>query len=205
MVWLRGHNRSSQGFLSGGHHREVNMAEAYSGGRREKLGERLFNDFITYVPSHTVRQAWLRFFGAHIGAGSSICMGSTVLGLSRLHIEENCSIGFRVLLDARGGLRIEHDTVIASDVQIITGKHVADSDDFGIVMDPVRIGHHSWIASRATILQDVTIGVGAVVGACSMVNRDVDDMGIVVGVPAKVVGKRNSSLQYSGHYRPILY
>jgi putative colanic acid biosynthesis acetyltransferase WcaF len=181
------------------------MAEAYVGSRREKFGERLFNDFITYVPSHTVRQAWLRFFGADIGRGSSILIGSTVLGIGRLRIGENCSIGFRVLLDARGGLEIEHDTVVASDVQIITGRHLIDSDDFGIVMDPVRIRHHAWIASRATILQDVTIGVGGVVGACSMVNRDVDDMAVVVGIPAKLVSKRNSSLQYSGHYRPVLY
>jgi putative colanic acid biosynthesis acetyltransferase WcaF len=181
------------------------MSEVYFPSVRERLGERLFNVFITHVPSHTIRLGWLRFFGARIGRGSSILMGSTVLGLGRLRIGDRCSIGFRVLLDARGGLEIDHDTVLASDVQIITGKHVVNSADFAVQMGEVQIGHHAWIASRSTILQDVTIGTGAVVGACSLVITDVDEMGIVAGVPATLRGKRDSSLQYSGEFRPILY
>ncbi|TRW80491.1 acyltransferase [Mycolicibacterium sp. 018/SC-01/001] len=181
------------------------MAELERGSLREKLGERLYNNIVTHIPFHFVRQFVLRFGGAKIGRNSSILVGSTVLGLASLEIGDCCSIGFRVLLDARGGLVIEDSCVLASDVQIITGKHIIDSDDFGIEMGPVRIGHHAWIASRATVLQDVTIGVGAVVGACSLVNSDVDDMAVVAGVPARVLGKRNSSLNYRPKWRPLLY
>lgn len=181
------------------------MGEIYPGTRREKLGERLFNNVVTYVPSHHVRQACLRFFGAKIGRDTSILMGSKALGLGRLRVGDGCSIGFRVLLDARGGLDIADDCVLASDVQIITARHAVDSDDFRVEMGPVRICHHAWIASRATIVQDVTVGVGAVVGACSLVNSDVDDMSIVAGVPARLRGKRNSSLQYRPKWRPLLY
>jgi putative colanic acid biosynthesis acetyltransferase WcaF len=181
------------------------MVQAYRGSAWEKLGERLFNNVMTLFPSHTVRQGVLRMFGATIGERSSILRGSTVLGLRRLTIGDRCSIGFRVLLDARGGLVLEDAVVLASDVHIITAKHLVDSDDFGIDMEPVLIRHHSWVASRATILQGVTIGVGGVVGACSMVMRDVDDMEIVGGVPAKSLGKRNSSLDYSPEFRPLLY
>jgi putative colanic acid biosynthesis acetyltransferase WcaF len=181
------------------------MKEAWRGTAWEKLGERLFNDLVTHIPSHTVRQGFLRLFGAKIGSQSSILMGSTVLGVGKLSIGNRCSIGFRVVLDARGGLVIDDDSVLASDVQIITGHHVIDSDDFSIVMQPVHIRHHAWVASRATILQNVTIGVGAVVGACSLVNSDVDDMAVVAGIPAKLRRKRNSSLEYSPVFRPLLY
>ena len=180
------------------------MTENYVATKREQLGERLFNYVGTYIPSHTLRQAWLRFNGAQIGRDSSIMMGSTVLGASRLQIGDCCSIGFRVLLDARGGLVAEDDVVVASDVQIITGKHLVDSDDFGVEFGRVLLCHHAWIASRATILQNVRVGVGAVVGACSLVDRDVDDMTVVAGIPAKIHGKRKSALQYHGKFRPLL-
>ncbi|WP_315771574.1 acyltransferase [Rhodococcoides kroppenstedtii] len=177
----------------------------YTTSRAQRLGERLFNFLITRIPSHTVRQVWLRLCGASIGQGSSIMMRSTVLGPHRLVIGDNVSIGSSVLLDARGGLLVEDDVVIASDVHVVTGDHDADSPDFAIRLSPVSIGHHAWIASRATVLRDVAIGVGAVVGAASLVRHDVNDMDIVAGVPARVVGRRSSTLDYHPTFRPLLY
>jgi putative colanic acid biosynthesis acetyltransferase WcaF len=181
------------------------MIDGYSTNRKVQFGERLFNWLVTYIPSHTIRQGFLRFFGATIGAGTSIMMGTTVFGLNRLVIGDNCSIGFGVLLDARGGITIDDDVVFASDVHIITAKHIIDSDDFAAVVEPVYIKHHAWLASRSTVLLGVTIGVGAVVGACSLVNSDVDDMAIVAGTPAKLRAKRESSLDYHPNFRPLLY
>jgi putative colanic acid biosynthesis acetyltransferase WcaF len=179
--------------------------DGYSTDRREQFGERLFNYLITHIPSHTIRQAFLRFFGVTIGKNSSIMMGTTILGFRRLIIGDNCSIGIDVVLDARGGLTIDDDVVLASDVHIITGQHIVDSDDFNIKLEPVHIKHHAWVASRSTVLQDVTIGVGAVVGACSLVKDDVPDMGIVAGLPAKLRGTRQSTLDYHPAWRPLLY
>lgn len=179
--------------------------EDYAPSRRERIGERLFNWLITYIPSHAVRQWWLRWLGAKIGRDSSIMRGSTVLAPSRLEIGDCCAIGFDVLLDARGGLVIDHDVILASDVHIITAQHVVDSDDFAVLTAPVRIGHHAWLTTRVTVLQGVTIGVGAVVGACSLVNRDIEEKGVVAGLPAKPRGRRTSALAYRGKYRPLLY
>lgn len=183
----------------------ADFTAGYSDVRRVQYGERLFNWLFTYVPSHTFRQAVLRWSGATIGTGTSIMMGTTVFGVNRLVIGNNCSIGSRVLLDARGGLTIDDDVVVASDVQFITGKHLVHTDDFGNYLAPVHVKHHAWVASRSTVLLGLTIGVGAVVGACSMVNRDVDDMAIVAGTPATVRGKRQSSLAYHPNFRPLLY
>ena len=180
------------------------MTTGYAGTRSDRIGERLFNLVITHVPSHTLRQAWLRRFGATIGRGSSIMLGTTVFGARRLVIGDDVSIGSSVLLDARGGILVENDAVLASDVHVITGDHDPDSPDFGTRYGPVAIGHHAWIASRATVLRDVTIGAGGVVGAASLVRKDVGPLQIVAGVPAAVVGRRNSDLTYSAHFRPIL-
>jgi acetyltransferase-like isoleucine patch superfamily enzyme len=132
-------------------------------------------------------------------------MGAIILSPSRLEIGDNCSIGFNVLLDARGGLVIGDDVVLASDVHIITTQYVADSDDFSATVAPIHINHHAWLASRVTVLQGVTIGTGAVVGACSLLRTDLNDMEIAAGLPAKVRGTRKSTLNYHPTYRPLLY
>lgn len=53
------------------------------------------------------------------------------------------------------------------------------------------IGHDSWIGANVSILPGCTrIGVGAVIGAGSVVTRDVEDFAVVAGNPARVIGRR---------------
>ncbi|VVE74380.1 transferase [Pandoraea captiosa] len=51
----------------------------------------------------------------------------------------------------------------------------------------IEFKKHVWVASRATILADTTIGAGCVIGAGSIVKGNFDDKSLIVGVPAKVV------------------
>jgi len=57
---------------------------------------------------------------------------------------------------------------------------------------PVVIGSGSWMGTRVTVLDGVSIGEGAVVGACSMVNASLPSFAIAVGTPAKVIRMRTS-------------
>jgi carbonic anhydrase/acetyltransferase-like protein (isoleucine patch superfamily) len=52
---------------------------------------------------------------------------------------------------------------------------------------PIRIGDYAWIGTGAMVLKNVTIGRGAVVAAGSVVTRDVPELAVVAGVPARVV------------------
>lgn len=55
------------------------------------------------------------------------------------------------------------------------------------------IGHDAWIGANTTILPGCHyIGIGAVVGAASVVTKDVDDFSIVAGNPARTIGTRLS-------------
>lgn len=171
----------------------------------DQLGFAVFNVVVTHIPSHHLRIATLRFWGARIGRGTSIGRGCTVLDIHRLRVGADCSIGFRCMLDARGGILIDHDVVLASDTHIITGQHLVHSDTFEAEFRPVRIADHAWIASRATVLPGVRIGRGGVVGAASLVRTDVDAMQMVAGVPARPVGERRSALSYSARYRRMFY
>jgi acetyltransferase-like isoleucine patch superfamily enzyme len=58
------------------------------------------------------------------------------------------------------------------------------AESFGTAEAPVRIGDDAWIGLNAIILKGVTIGEGAIVGAGSVVTRDVEAFTVVTGNPA---------------------
>jgi acetyltransferase-like isoleucine patch superfamily enzyme len=170
-----------------------------------RIGMLLFNMIITFIPSHTIRLGYLRAFGATIGKDSAIMRGTTVLDIEFLSIGNNTAIGNRCLLDARGGISIGSNCTIASDVHILGGGHDVESPDFLPVPIPTVIEDYVWIASRAMILPS-HIKRGAVVGAQALVVKNVDELTIVGGVPAKPIGKRKAeTLVYKGKYRPLFY
>jgi len=168
---------------------------------RNFVGMVSFNMIVTYIPSHFIRQNFLRLFGATIGKGSSIMRGTTVYDVEFLTIGNGSAIGFRCFLDSRGGIYIGDNVSIASDTQILGGGHDINHPDFPPVPIPTVIEDYAWIASRAMILP-CHIHRGAVVAAQSVVNKDVAELDVVGGMPAKVIGKRDpDALQYSGHFR----
>jgi len=54
---------------------------------------------------------------------------------------------------------------------------------------PVLLKRGAWIGSGAIILPGVTVGIGSIVSAGAVVNRDVPDFSVAVGNPARVVSK----------------
>jgi len=171
---------------------------------RNRLGEIFFNMIITHIPSHAIRQGYLRLFGARIGKDTAIMRGTSILDIEFLTIGDCTNVGPRCLLDARAGIYIGNNVTIASDTQIIGGGHDVNHPDFLPVPIPTVIEDYVWIASRAMILPS-HIKRGAVVAAQALVNKDIDELNIVGGVPAKVIGKRDAdALGYSGKYKPLL-
>ncbi|MEO8660331.1 MAG: putative colanic acid biosynthesis acetyltransferase [Bryobacteraceae bacterium] len=67
---------------------------------------------------------------------------------------------------------------------LCTATHDYRDPNFALIIRPIVLGDHSWVAARAFIGPGVSIGIGAVVGACSCVTKDVDPWVIVAGNPA---------------------
>jgi acetyltransferase-like isoleucine patch superfamily enzyme len=88
-------------------------------------------------------------------------------------------------------------------VHIIGGGHDINHPDFLPVPIPTVVEDYVWIASRAMILPS-HIRRGAVVAAQALVNKDIGELEVVGGIPAKVIGKRNpDALKYRAAYRPL--
>lgn len=125
-------------------------------------------------------------FGNNLGDGSMIspplngaCVGSVKIG-------RNVFINSNLLAMARGGITIEDNAMIAANVQLISNNH-DPYDLFTLTCKPVLIREYAWVGAGATILPGVCIGRHAIVGAGSVVTKDVPDYAVAVGNPAKVI------------------
>lgn len=85
-------------------------------------------------------------------------------------------------------IEIGDDVQIGPAVQIYTATHPLDPDvrRSGLeAASPVRIGNNVWIGGAAVLLPGITVGDDAVIGAGSVVTRDVPPGAVVVGNPAR--------------------
>lgn len=154
------------------------------------------NVFINKIPSRHFRKWIDGILGARIGRGSFLFRRTEVLFPKGLYIGEYSNVGWFTLLDARGGINIGDNVTIASYAKLITGSHDINSPSFDAHFLPIRIDNYAWICTGATICQNVHIGEGAVVAAGAVVVNNVEPYTVVAGVPAKVIGKRNSNPSY---------
>ena len=88
----------------------------------------------------------------------------------------------------RGGISIGNDVFIGPKVNLITINHDVNPDNRSATYGrPIVIEDKVWIGINSTILPGVRIGYGAIVGAGSVVTRDVPAMTVVAGNPARII------------------
>jgi galactoside O-acetyltransferase len=115
----------------------------------------------------------------------------------RITIGERSWLGPYCVIYGNGGVDIGRDVMIAAHTLITSVGHEHESLDVPMMhqplrLAPVRIEDDVWIGARCTLLPGITVGRGAIVGAGSVVTRDVAPWAIVGGVPARVVGQRGN-------------
>ena len=128
----------------------------------------------------------LRLFGARIGK-SLIYRSVNVFAPWNLEVGDYSCIGPRVNLYNKAWVRIGDNAVLSQDVFVCTASHDTSSVNMALVTKSITIGNGCWIAARAVLLPGVTLGDYAVAGLGAVVAKPVQEYGIVVGNPAKVV------------------
>ncbi len=120
------------------------------------------------------------------------CAGQVAIGRRSV-------IGAYNWLQGGGKIEIGDDVIIGPGVRIISSTHdISDPDQpFAcqpLICNSVHISNNVWIGADVVILAGVRIGKNVVVGAGSLVNRDLEEGGIYVGTPARRVKEVNSNL-----------
>lgn len=153
--------------------------------------------FVGYLPSHHLRRFFYRLAGVRIGSGSTIHMMARIYDPSHITIGSDTIIGEKASLDGRkqlpnstGGLSIGDHVDIASEVMIWTSEHDIQDPSMRAIEEKVTIKDYVFIGPRSIILPGVTVGEGSVIAAGAIVTKDVPELAIMAGVPAKQIGTR---------------
>lgn len=154
------------------------------------------NDILTHIPFWSIRRRSLKLLKMRIGKGSFIMKNNYFINPNLVSIGEYSHINRNCTIDARGKVAIGNSVSISHNVSIITGSHDINSNNFIGIFKPIVIEDYVFLGIGCIILQGVKIGKGAVVCAGAIVTKDVKPYSIVAGIPAKVVGKRDTKLAY---------
>lgn len=165
---------------------------------KRSLGWHLYWNLAFYLPcsfkrggrfAKWLRAACCRQFLVHVGDNANIERGA-YFGGDNISIGDNSGIG--VNANIYGSVTIGNDVMMGPECDIHSGCHEFSRTDIpmwhqGFKPDrPVAIGNDVWLGSRVTILPGVKIGDGAIIGAASVVTKDVPPYAIAVGNPAVV-------------------
>lgn len=132
-------------------------------------------------------------YGCEIGDGTKV--GSFVEIQKGARIGRNCKISSHTFICE--GVEIEDEVFIGHNVSFINDKFPAATNPDGSMQTeadwkcvPTRVKRRASIGTSATILCGVTIGEGAIVGAGSVVTKDVPAGATVAGVPARILRRK---------------
>jgi acetyltransferase-like isoleucine patch superfamily enzyme len=114
----------------------------------------------------------------------------------RVFFGNHIYIGPYAFLASQGGLTIEDGVIIGPYLSCYTSNHHYEGGatvpyDAEVLYKPVTIHQNVWIGGNVVVVPGVKIGEGAVVGAGAVVSKDVPDLAVVGGNPARVLKYRD--------------
>lgn len=127
-----------------------------------------------------------------VGRGARLAMGSKIVCGGRLSIGPRVVVGPNTIIMCATQVRIGARSMISWNCSIFdsTGHRLwLENRDEAEIEAPITIGNDVWIGPYTIIMKGVTIGDNCVIGAGSVVRRDVPPNSLVYGNPARRVGK----------------
>ncbi len=150
-----------------------------------KLGKNvIFEDGVKVFSPETIEIGDNVYFGHH----------TQIKGhpAGKMKIGNNCWIGPNCFIQSPGTIKIGDNVGMGANVIVITSQHDLSSPEEIIINKPLQfkkviIEDNVDIGAGAVILPGVSIGKGSMIGAGSVVTRDVPPKTVVAGNPAKIL------------------
>ena len=131
-----------------------------------------------------------------LGRDCLIRKGTSISGQS-ISLGDNVRLGYGShIFGGDDIIQIGDNVMIAPNVVIAGGYHGTDRSGVpmvfqdGVSKGPIIIGNDVWLGANSVVLSNITIGDGVVVGAGSVVNKDLPDYAIAAGNPVKIIKYR---------------
>jgi len=136
-----------------------------------------------------------------VGSKTGIAPNVSFRNGERITIGDDCHIGERAYLwagNSTGKITIGNFVSIAPEVFITASDYSFEKGkpfrEQTKNEQDIIIGDDVWLGTRVTVTAGVTIGDGCIVGAGAVVTKDLPPNSVAVGVPAKIVSTRTSTL-----------
>lgn len=160
---------------------------------RHRLARQVWN-FIWLVlfrptpgPFHAWRRLLLRCFGAQVAPGARIHAGARIWAPWNLVAGRGAAIADGAEIYNPSRIELGEYAVVSQGACLCGASYDFESWEFPLQSAPIVIGAHAWIATRSVVRMGVTLGAGCVVGAGSIVTRDMPAWTVCAGVPCRVI------------------
>ncbi|WP_455633387.1 putative colanic acid biosynthesis acetyltransferase [Parabacteroides sp.] len=149
--------------------------------------------FVRPLP-RSVGSGWKRFllrlFGARIHATAVVYSSAKVYYPANLKMNAYSCLASEVDCYNVDWIEIGANSTVSQGAYLCTASHDITNPLNPLITAPIVIKDQAWIAADAFVGMGVTIGQGAVVGACAAVFKDVEPWTVVGGNPAQFIKKR---------------
>ena len=141
-------------------------------------------------PLHAWRALLLKLWGAQLGEGCHIYPRAIIWAPWNLECGAHACIADGAEIYNVEKIVIGKDAVISQGAFLCAASHDYANADFPLIAKPIRVGDRTWIAARAIVLMGVTVGDDCVIGAGSVVTKDVPAKSVCAGNPCRVIKTR---------------
>src|ERR1022692_5324450 len=144
----------------------------------------------TPKPLNPWRLFWLRLFGTKIHGTPFVHQRARIAIPWNLTLHDRACLGDRANAYSLGQVEIGARATVAQEAYLDTGSHDFEKPGMPLVTAKITIGEDAFVGARAFVLPGVTIGSRSVIGAGSVVTKDVPENVIAAGNPCKVLRTR---------------
>ncbi len=107
-----------------------------------------------------------------------------------LTLHDRACLGDRTNAYSLGEIEIGARAVVAQEAYLNTGSHDFSQSSMPLLVAKITIGEDAFIGARTFVMPGVKIGARAIVGACSVVTKDVPENVVAAGNPCRVLHPR---------------